>query len=425
MKTLFILTLVASSALSAFTPLTPNSRLPQYFDNMIKNTLQDKAFPPELVHRFSIKHYISQEYQLSDLTQVNSFLESVVPWMTIEDKTQIVTEVKVIRENKEKISSHLVCVKVGQDLNSALINLVLDEDRVIVQVSTLTDKREDFAVESPFHEKALSRMGFPLEAFRLLGNELKETVDKKIALLRRLLLSSINLARGKRIESLKFSLGAGTGPADIAGCVSAVANAWGAIATNFKTSIKETLVSVTEGKGFTKFQQETTFLDNSGLRLSRYEAFKGHYMTITETDSNPDLKEKTLAWLDLAEFVPGNDVFELNNLFDINKDGKTSAMTVFSALDEIAGKINIMTTKTSGAYTLAPDVFIYEKHKSYAGGIYQEITEKRVYKARSLKEEDIKALTALALTNTLLRLKDVYGFAFKVPSDRPADLCVN
>lgn len=421
MKAIFILALFCYSALAVTTPLTPNTNMPQIFDNMIINTLQNNIFPQKTLRKFNFGHK-SMKFPIEGipLNKAGKFIRQSAPTIPLKFVSVILRDIMQLRNDADKIYSYLASYKKKKRNHSAMVNVVKEGPSYYFQSSTFQPiQQPKFPPMPPFLVRSESSSGMPLKGFKNLFNS--PSINNAFKMMNNLYFSSIKNARGSPLGSIK----SGLGMVDPTALVSTLAQTYSSVAQAFKTESKETFQKVIQGKGFAQFQQDTTFLNNQGIRLKRYDNFKKNYVVTTETDSNKELKEKTLSWLELAEICPTNDGFELENMFDENKDGTTSTLTVLSSLNEVENKINILTIKTKGAYKLTPDVYIYEKSKSVAGGIYQEMKEKREYRARSLKEDDIKALNAMAITNTLIRLKSVFNIDFKVRASKPEDLFVN
>lgn len=204
--------------------------------------------------------------------------------------------------------------------------------------------------------------------------------------------------------------------------IQAVASAWQSIASAFKTVNRETFKYVIKGQGFSKFQQSSIFSKYTGIDLRKWDQFKPIYMTANGMDSPAKAKQEANVFLTLAEFMPDN-VWQFNDhTFDKNGQGSTSTMVAFTKADLDVQKAHILTVVTTGTYQLAPDVYVYEKYKSVAGGIYQSTKEVRKNVPRNLSLNDIKGINAMAMLNAIKMMADHFKIDFKLPSDDPLKL---
>lgn len=413
MKAIIFLALIACSVTTK--ALTPRVRLPAHFDSSLMNTLQTTVYPQQVISKFALRHFASRRLPMTDSSQIVAFVSAVVPWISDAAKQGLVSDLKDLQSLLEGTHCHLVY----ENQRSVMVNLIRDGSDVFVQVSTINGKHGLFKSKTNYHQRTISKIGMAFDELKQISGDLKPFEIKKAAMLRKLYLSAIKESRGNNAYGMRM-LGIG-----VMDAISSVVNAWGAIAQNFKSSFKTTFVGITRGKGFSKFKSDTVAFVNQGIRKSRWDFYCDQYVVLTGTDANSEIEKKTRAWLSLAELVPSVDLFQVDNIFDIKKDGETASLVAFSNHDMVADKVNIVSAMTKGAFKLSPDVYIYEKSKSIAGGIYQEVKEKREYKERSLREEDIKALTAFATINAANRLSEVFNIKFELPTDKPEELFKN
>ena len=182
-------------------------------------------------------------------------------------------------------------------------------------------------------------------------------------------------------------------------------------------------------------KEDTVVMQGLGIRKSRWDLYIQNYIILTDSDLNPEVTEKTKAWLSWAHFTPDNQMINIDNLYDITKKGDIASLVADSNQDLIAGKINIVTAlskllftayyiqiscwyihtyyvlyiyllivwecQSKGTFKLSPDKYVYEESMSIAGGIFKEVKKKRKYKPRNLSDDDVKALTSFATLNAI------------------------
>jgi hypothetical protein len=296
-----------------------------------------------------------------------------------------------------------------------MIHLVNTEGGLKAVLST--DSFDGYAQTSKdlhYHDSQQSMMGLPFNRqITLFGSK---SIYQE--LIKKTLMKAVQIARGTQKGDLLAAQFLGqttfTGVLD---AINQVAKAWKAIADAFKTVNKETLKYVIKGQGFTQYASKSRFLRSIGISLSSWEIFKRNYLIITGLDESAQAKSEAEAFLGLAEFMPDNAWYFNTASFDIKHNGDTTSVVAMSKADLEFGKAHVLTVTASGTFSLAPDVYVYEKFKSVAGGIYQNTKDVRKNVPRSLTQEDVKALHALTILNAINVMTNVFNIPFNLPEN--------
>ena len=417
MKLALILLLVCSIVFS--TRVAPNTQLPQSFHNAMVNSLRGVPSGIERMRK-TVRHSVSKLFTAANLKNAMDFVSEQLPWMTVESKMAILNDAKELGE--EEMSSHFVSQGDLKVRYQAVVNIVKEDGVMKIVVSQDTVKTEVKTLAITYHQKRTSKIGMPLSAAEQITKiQIGEKELKFLESRRQKLLVSLKETLGTRASSMRAATMLGNISPLTA--FTSVMNAWKSIADNFKNTFSTTLKGITKGKGFSKYSIDSAIFVHEGIRLSRWSIFKPNYIIAIGFDENAELAFKADNWLELATFVDSNTVMVNDLVFDIKKDGICTSTVVMNSKDDVLQKLHLLTAVVSGAFTLYPDTYIYEVNKSYAGGIYQEVKEKREYRARAITEGDIKALTALASINAINRFSQHFGIKFELPTDDPTDLC--
>ena len=407
------------SAISCAT-LSPYSKLPNSFDDMVFNNLGNQAV--DVVENSDAIHKISQEVRLSltALPQILTFVKSEIAWVSTDSLNHILSTVAKLIPGG--IFSHFITA-VSKEENAfiyALVHLITTEYGVKVVVSWEKKNALGIMHDDYYHDVQESVHGLPLGKLKVLISQTGEIIPFEAE--RQKLLESVRAARGTQKADLlamaPLQQATFTGVLD---AVKAVAQAWQAVATAFKTVNRETLIRITGGKGFTQYASSSKFLRSIGISLLSWETYKQNYIIITGMDINSQVQAEAQAMLTLAEFMPDNAWYFNTNNFGMNTGGTTMSIVAMTQADLSVMKANVLTVVTTGSYTLAPDVYIYEKFRSVAGGIYQSTKEVRKYVPRALTEADIKGINALNILNAINMMTKAFNIPFTLPA-QPADL---
>ncbi len=407
MKLVFV-ALLAVSVLSA--NLTPNSKMPPAFDDMLFNNLGAAAPTGEVA---SGVHKISRVIPDGMFTQLIDFVKIEAAWINDKSLKALLTSAKSMTQFD--IQTHFILIaKQGQTFsNAAMIHLVYTEGGMKAVLSQ--DTFEGYQTTSDdlhYHEFKLSLMGLPFsKQITLIGVKsiYQELIQKK-------LLKAVQLVRGtQKGDLLAAELLGQTSFTGVLDAINQVAKAWKAIADAFKTVNKETLKYVIKGQGFSQYASKSRFLRSIGINLAGWETYKRNYLIITGLDESPQAKYEAEGFLGLAEFMPDNAWYFNTASFDIKRNGDTTSVVSMSKADLEFNKAHVLTVTASGTFTLAPDVYVYEKFRSVAGGIYQNTKDVRKNVPRSLTPEDVKALHALTILNAINVMTGVFNIPFNLP----------
>lgn len=415
MKTILILLIACSLVLSK--PLSPHANLPEFFRNTLENTLQRGDASPLGLIKKSINHDVSSFYTVHKASQAFNYLNEEATWMNGHSKGLIVDSVYEIEDNS--VVSHFISEGEGSGRWMSVVNVV-KEDGVVRLITSSYLIRSSKSTQIPvYHEMRKAKFGFKLSEPRSL---ISGNFDSRFLIFlhnsRDLILNTLYERMGSKFYAGLRNLGV-----TVIDAFNACVNAWKSIADNFKTTKSTTLKEVTEGKGFSRYKAASTVMNNQGIRFSWFNMFKPTYITALGYSSNKELAQKADDWVELAMLVDNNAAGVQDMIFDMKKDGVCSSTVIISGKDDVAQKLHLLTAITEGAFKLSPDVYIYEVNNSYAGGIFKENYEKREYRERSLKDDDIKALTALASLNAINKFSDFFKVEFKLPTDNPTDFC--
>jgi hypothetical protein len=385
--------------------------MPSAFDDLLFNNLGGQA--PADADITGI-HKVSRVIPDGSQSQLLDFVKAEAGWVNDLSLKALAAAAKSMA--KFDVQTHFILIaKKGQtSSNAAMVHLVHVDGGMKAVLST--DQFENLAVvdsEVHYHDYQQSMMGLPFnKLICLIGSRslFHEMIKKK-------LMKSAQAARGTQRGDLLAAQMLGQTTIDgVLQAITQVANAWKAIADAFKTVNKETLKSVTKGQGFTQFASKSTFLRSLNINMAGWDQYKKTYMTLTGLDSTAQTKKEAEAFLTLAQFLPDNAWYFNTASFDINKSADTTSIVCMSKADIAFNKAHVLTVTASGTFKLAPDIYIYEKFRSVAGGIYQETSEVRKNVPRTLTNADIKALHALTLLNAI----NVMTKYFNIPMNLPA-----
>lgn len=399
-------------------PLTPLTSLPPAYDDMLFNKLQGHAD----LQSFAASAHISKEFlRIASLEEVAKELTERFPQISQESIALIHKSFSTI--HADSIENHFIqtAPNAEKKATSALIQLLVMHEKL--RIISLTVSAASYQ-PNYHHLVYTSKFGLVPSGFQVLIGKVSERLQKvhDLFMLKRLF-TVLQKLRGSQKGDLmvKGALGQTTFTG-VLDAIQAVASAWQSIASAFKTINRETFKYVIKGQGFSQYKQSSIFLRSLGIDLRRWEMFKPLYMTSVGIDSPAAAKQQAEVFLTLAEFMPDN-VWQFNDhTFDKNGQGSTNTMVAFTKADMDVQKAHILTVVTSGSYVLAPDVYVYEKYKSVAGGIYQNTKEVRKNVPRNLSLEDIKGINALAMLNAINVMTEYFKIDFKLPSDDPMKL---
>ena len=183
----------------------------------------------------------------------------------------------------------------------------------------------------------------------------------------------------------------------------------------FKTINKEEFKQKIPGEGFSAYSAKTRFLRNLGVPTIRWTDYVKAMKTLFELNKFPTIDANVTAIMQIAEFAPDTAWHANDMTFDATHGGDCNTIVALCQQDYTSSVINVLFTFVTGSFKLAPDVFIYTKFLSAAGGIYESTKDRIEYKPRSLKDEEIKAIHATMLLSGLSVMADNLGVETKLP----------
>lgn len=400
-------------------PLTPLTSLPPAYDDMLFNQLGGHSDLQTLV----TPAYISKEFlRIATLEEVAQELSERFPSIKQESVVLIHKAFSTIHD--DMIENHFIQAAPNtssQRSGSALFQLLVVKEKIrIISITLSTGSYQ----QNYNHLLYVSKFGFAPSTSTVLVGPVSDKIQKvhDVYVFKRVF-TVLQKLRGSQMGDLmvKGALGQTTFTG-VLDAIQAVASAWQSIASAFKTVNRETFKGIIKGEGFSKFKQSSIFSRNLGIDLKRWTQFKPIYKVSVGLDSPAAASREAETFLTLAEFMPDN-VWQFNDhSFDKNGQGSTNTMVAFTKADMDVQKAHILTVVTSGTYKLAPDVYVYEKYKSVAGGIYQSTKEVRKNVPRNLSIQDIKAINAMAMLNAISVMTEYFKIDFKLPSDDPMKL---
>jgi len=178
-----------------------------------------------------------------------------------------------------------------------------------------------------------------------------------------------------------------------------LASAYTAIADAFKTTKTKELKEKVQGEGFAQYKSKSSFARILGVPTAKFEFFIKDYTTMMGLRKNKNFDEIE-AYLRISQYA--SPKWEANNfLFDEKSGGTVNALIMDSKTDYTDNVINTLAVKVDGAFKLAPNVLIYQKNNSYAGGIYETQKEVREIETRQLSEDETKSIQAMMILNAM------------------------
>jgi len=396
--------------LSVFThKLTPGSRLPFALDDMINNNLgstQEFANNLQAVHRVSNTKFESA-------VAIEQYLTQELSWVNLKSIMTIAASAMKVEEHR--VESHYVFQASVEEavFKYALINAVKTETGIKIVISQETRKAFGIRKNTIYHDVRSSPFGLPFDSETVLTNsndDKKEFHDFN----RNKLMAGLKIIRGtQNTQLLSFNIGSVISSATSA--VTGLCDAWKSITSAFKTVNSETLKDKITGEGFKKYRSTSRYIRSLGIPTDSFDKYMGSYVKLIGADKNIKIKDEFLLAIELGQWVPSNDWGANDFTFDINTGGTCNSVVVLTRNDEEDRRMHIITTVVDGSFQLAPNIFIYEKVKSVAGGIVENTSVVMKEVPRSITENDIKGIHAMMLVTGLQVMADNFGVPFKLP----------
>jgi hypothetical protein len=397
--------------------LTPNSKLPSTFDDFVENSLGRVTH--RLKGNYKADNFVSSTIPETGISQIAGLLTEKMAWVPSQSISQIMKSAQSI--NKGQISSHYIFFttpKLGK-FNYCLVNLVKKNDgSITVQVSH--DSRRAFGImkETHYHTMEISVLGLPSAGIQTLfslnqgpNSEAFHKYNKKV------LLESISQARATQIQVAPQSLGIPIA-AVIMGAkmaIEAIASSWKAIVDAFKTITKEEIKEKITGEGFDEYTSKSRYIRSVGIPFSYWTTYKTNFMDLTGIAKNPLVKPEIETLLNMASFIADNAWNTNDMTFDVTKGGRCSNFVSMTRKDDVDQKFHMISTVVDGTFQLAPNIWVYSKYKSVAGGILEttKLETRRV--PRSITEGDVKAVNAMMLLTSVSVMQENFGIPKTLP----------
>ena len=117
----------------------------------------------------------------------------------------------------------------------------------------------------------------------------------------------------------------------------------------------------------------------------------------------------------MAAFIPDNAWNTNDFTFDVSKGGRCSNFVSMTRKDDVAQQFHIMSTVVDGTFQLSPNIWVYTKYKSVAGGIVQTTKIQTKNMPRSFTEADAKAVNAMMLLTSINVMQENFGIPKTLP----------
>jgi hypothetical protein len=384
----------------------------------------------------SVITLVSQPMKINELSHNTDFVKSQLPWVTS-------SSLSVIHKSKAnvdptKIVSHYLC---QTDVKSALIKYalvsVMQVDESHVQIQIAKEERAVFGahINTFYHEAIICNFGLVTGQSEVFENVGPNFAEFHLANKRRLLSAIVD----KRATQKMLALGDDPTPeptpepqpspqpeekkgpsiTDIIGgaknVIQSLAEGYKSIVDAFKTVKKEELKEKITGEGFSEYTSKSRYLRSIGIPKTYWETYKKQFMDLTGIAKNPRVKPEIETLLKMADFIQDN-AWNTNDLtFDSTKGGTCSNFVCLTRYDAIIAKYHMMTTVVDGTFQLAPNVWIYSKYKSVAGGIVETTKIVTRNMPRSMTEADAKAINAMMLLTGINVMQENFGVPKTLP----------
>lgn len=405
-----IFALLAMSVLTA--KLTPGTRLPHSFDNLIHNNLGSVEMfgqESEAVHK------VSKDIGQTQSAEMLAFLTTELPWVNVKSLNTMIQ--RALKVEEDRIETHYIFQSFVQlaEFRYALINLIKSKGSFKVVVSY--EFRPAFGIHSDtiYHDVRSSLLGLPFDSELVLANENGDKPEFH-EFNRNRLMADLKSVRGTANVDL-LALDPVTVVAGATAVVKGLTDCWKNIVDAFKTIDNTTLKQTINSQGYTRFQKSARFLRMIGIPNAQAALMKKNIMTLLGMDKNPNRIKEISAVVDVAQWNMQNDWGADEFTFDIDKGGKcNSAMTLSKA--HFADQMwSLLAVVIDASFQLAPNILVYERFRSVAGGIVQTTKEERQQVPRELTNKDIKAINNMVKVATLESMAKNLGIKWTLPNE--------
>lgn len=427
-----VIALLLASTFAA--KLTPRTKLPQAFDDAIVNKLAALGQTQESIQQFVPRVTVSQEFRFGQMTQAREFVKSQIPSLSEQVLTRFLQQIdmaeiggyspdatlqEVHYDNKYITYYHLNII--GTSQNSYRFVLVWRERAGPLGAKPFkyTELSNSFLGLPAGNPEVINNNNMNPELYKKLIKELLLAISKARGTSRQLAMSLGAEGEEPKPEGEKKEEGKGGGLADILGgaknVIQGLADGYKSIVEAFKTVKKEELKEKITGEGFNEYSAKSRYLRSIGIPKSYWETYKQQFMQLTGIAKNPNVKPHIETLLKMADFIQDN-AWNTNDLtFDITKGGTCSNFVCLTRFDSVIQKYHIMTTVVDGTFQLAPNVWIYSKYKSVAGGIVETTKIVARNMPRAMTEGDAKAINAMMLLTSINVMQENFGIPKTLP----------
>lgn len=412
-----ILALLAASVCT----LSPSTPLTHQYDDMLFNNMGDQMLTVE-----------------SD-AEVTSTRPNILP----VSKSQILKHCAE-HMNKEDFENSLPIIKKtinaalkGQSHNSYHALLVAFDYRHSVArtyeltvnrqirslVAVLTKKNHELEKKDKnvfYFETYESVLGLPFTNIQRGPTFDSDVTSDLTDYIKQYLLRAAHEARGSQ-KNIMVLKGITSWISSATSAVNSITGAYKEIVSAFKTTKTSTIKEMIKGEGFSKFRSHSRFLRSLGVPVSKYNIYINSYITLVGL-RNTIYSSEIGAFLSISQFLQDNS-WAINDLtFDENSGGKVSNVIALTRNDMAEGVTHFITVNLKGSFSLAPNVLVISKHKSIAGGIYENTKDVRKKIPRGITNDEIKAIQSLMLLNSMKIMADAFNIPFGFPTDDPNKL---
>lgn len=413
MKRLVLVLLIATAVLGA-KRLTPATRLPNSFDDMIYNNL--RLSDTGNFDSGKITHVSSEPIQFGDMKAAMEFLVPLVGGMHSDNVNEIFKSFSTIEEGR--VESHYVFNAQARAsfFNYWLVNIVREFSKVTIVVSS--DKQQAFGIQTNafYHDVKKSALGLPFETHEVLMSENSEASEFH-EFNRQRLMAEIKQVRGSQSTgTLGFDVAAVVG--QMTDVVKKLTESWKDIVAAFKTIKKDEFKQKLDlPPTFHQFSSTSRFIRSIGIPMNYWSTYKKTYLSLTGLDKNPIHKSSAEALLEMATFIPEN-TWSLQELtFGLDVGGTCNGFVAMTKRDYNTNSVSLSTVVADGSFKLSPDVFLWTKYSSVAGGIVEKTKDYFRNVPRGITADEVKAINALVLTNAISVMSEKFGVKFEIPDD--------
>ena len=400
-------------AMSVFTAkLTPGTRLPNSFDNLIHNNLGSvESFTEESV----AIHKVSKEIGQTQSAEMLAFLTTELPWVNIKSLNTIIQ--RALKVEEDRIETHYIFQSFAQlaEFRYALVNLIQSKGSFKVVVSY--EFRPAFGIHSDniYHDVRTSFLGLPFDSELVLTNENGDKPEFH-EYNRNRLMADLKSVRGTSKTDL-LALDPVSVMASVTVVVKGLTDCWKNIVDAFKTIDNTTLKKTINSQGFSKFQKSSRFVRMVGVPSAKAEEIKKAIMTQLGMDKNSGNFAAVKSFVDVAQWNMQSDWAADDFTFDVSKGGMCNSAMTLSKAHFSEQMWSFVGAVIDASFQLAPNVLIYERFKSVAGGIVQTTKEERKNVPRDLTAKDFKAINNMVKISTLQFMAKQLGVKWDLPNN--------